>query len=137
MGIDYTVVQEICLSGLKNLTSNQKKHFKGYVKKDDKTHLPTQLAYIYAELYMTVYGIDKNIKKDLSNLQEEYDMVRRVYEKLKIKHQKQAEKIKELEDEVENMKPYVKKAKEYDSVIDKLHPDIRKLFNRGPSCFDD
>ena len=137
----YTVKPEVvitlCMEKIQGQSINQIKHFKRYIRKGDLNHLPTQLAYMYSDFYMNSHNsngdvdemndIIKNLKLELSEEKVNYDEL----------DDKYFNKVDDLNKTIRGLKDENKKLKKYESVIDKLHPDIRKLFNRGPSCFED
>ena len=77
---------------------NQKRTFRAYIKKNDKEHLPTQLAHLYVKSLMN-QNIGE-IKQDTSNiqvdreLQEKYNNLLKENEKIKKENEKLKETIK-------------------------------------------
>jgi len=133
--MDYKTVQSICCKDL-NFTGNQEQYFKKYVKKGNMEHLPTQMAYKYAENIMNNFNSNGNVaemNKKIKQLEVEIKEIEEDYDELETDT---LEKMSDRNITIKNQKTEIKKYKEYDDVINTLPEEYKKLFSRGPSCFE-
>ena len=120
--MEYKIVQDICCQDF-DFTSNQKRNFKAYIKKGNMEHLPTQIAYKYAENIMNKISNnntntntntnnnvedkrdkkDKKDKKDIiiKNLKKELEECESDYEELEDKYHN---RVNQLNDEIKKLK---------------------------------
>ena len=133
--MDYKTVQSLCCKDL-NFTGNQEQYFKVYVKKSNMEHIPTQLAYKYAETIMNNFNSNGNVaemNKKIKQLEAEIKELEEDYEELE---SDSLEKMSDRNITIKHLKDENKKLKKYDAVIDTLPVEYKKLFSRDPACFE-
>ena len=140
-GIDkplYDIKAEIVISLCKDkmvFNKNERRNFNAFVKRGDLNHIPTQLAYMYADSVMNSHNTNGDVNEMntlVKELKEEVAEANVDYESLEDKYHK---KVSTLNTEIKNLKSLKKQLEEQQKIIDTLPTDIKKLFHKGPSCF--
>lgn len=117
---------------------NQRRTFRAYIKKNDKDHLPTQLAHLYVKSLMNQnigeikqdtsnIQVDRELQEKYNNLLKENEKIKKENKKLKetIKSTKSDTTIKELEGKIEKLqkskerirKQYIEKNNELEKQV--------------------
>lgn len=121
--------------------NNQKRTFRAYIRKNDKDHLPTQLAHLYVKSLMNQnigeikhdtsnIQVDRELQEKYNNLLKENEKIKKENKKLKestktIKSPKSNTKIKELEGKIEKLqKSKDRIRKQYTQRIDELEKHV-------------
>ena len=141
-GIDkplYDIKSEIVISLCKDkivFGKNERRNFNAYVKRGDLNHIPTQLAYMYADSVMNSHNSNGDVDEMntlVKELKEEVAEANVDYESLEEKYDN---RVSALNTEIRNLKPFKKQIEEQEKIIDKLPTEIKKLFYKNkPSSF--
>ena len=125
----YDIKSEIVIG------KNQRRSFNAYVKRGDLNHIPTQLAYMYADTVMNSHNSNGDVDEMntlVKELKQEVAEANVDYENLEEKYDN---RVSALNTEIRNLKCFKKQIEQQQKIIDKLPEDIKKLFHKGPSCF--
>ena len=134
----YDIKSEIVISLCKDkmvFGKNQRRSFNAYVKRGDLNHIPTQLAYMYADTVMNSHNSNGDVDEMntlVKELKQEVAEANVDYENLEEKYDN---RVSALNTEIRNLKCFKKQIEQQQKIIDKLPEDIKKLFHKGPSCF--
>ena len=123
--MEYKIVQDICCQDF-DFINNQKRTFKAYIKKGNMEHLPTQMAYKYAENIMNKISSNTNNTNNNTNNNVEDKRDKKDKKDIIIKNlKKELEKCKKELEECES--DYEELEDKYHNRVNQLNDEIKKL----------